>query len=57
MPTRWQARYHDSGAGHLFTTVTLTWGAGPDTGHTRPAVHSDLSTRLICDIEDAPAGS
>ncbi|MFE4976002.1 hypothetical protein ACFRAR_28340 [Kitasatospora sp. NPDC056651] len=55
VPTRWEVRYHDSGAGHLFTTVTLTWGTGPDAGHTRLAVQSDLSTKLISDIEDAPS--
>ncbi|MFG3223881.1 hypothetical protein ACGF07_03720 [Kitasatospora sp. NPDC048194] len=53
VPTAWSAAYHDSGAGHLFTTVTLTWGTGPDAGHTRLAVQSDLSTKLISDIEDA----
>ncbi|PSJ29766.1 hypothetical protein B7P34_05815 [Streptosporangium nondiastaticum] len=52
VPTHWAVRYHDSGAGHLFTTVTLTWGTGPDAGHTRLAVQSDLSTKLISDIED-----
>ncbi|MFJ9458439.1 hypothetical protein ACIRST_25540 [Kitasatospora sp. NPDC101447] len=52
VPTRWEVRYHDSGAGHLFTTVTLTWGTGPDAGHTRLAVQSDLSTKLISDIEE-----
>ncbi|MEU9043054.1 MULTISPECIES: hypothetical protein [unclassified Kitasatospora] len=55
VPTRWEVRYHDSGAGHLFTTVTLTWGAGPDATHTRLAVQSDLGTKLISDIEDGPA--
>ncbi|MFE6100823.1 hypothetical protein [Streptomyces laurentii] len=57
VPTAWAVAYHDSGAGHLFTTVTLTWGTGPDAGHTRLAIRSDLSTRLISDIEDAPAGN
>ncbi|MCL7380470.1 MULTISPECIES: hypothetical protein [unclassified Streptomyces] len=52
VPTRWEVRYHDNGAGHLFTTVTLTWGTGPDAGHTKLAVQSDLSTKLISDIED-----
>ncbi|MBD0694249.1 hypothetical protein [Streptomyces sp. CBMA123] len=55
VPTAWEVRYHDSGAGHLFTTVTLTWGTGPDAGRTRLAVRSDLSTKLISGIEDAPA--
>ncbi|MGW7444634.1 hypothetical protein [Kitasatospora sp. NPDC054795] len=52
VPTRWEVRHHDAGAGHLFTTVTLTWGTGPDAGHTRLAVRSDLDTRLISDIEE-----
>ncbi|MFJ9590883.1 hypothetical protein [Streptomyces acidicola] len=55
VPTRWEVSFHDSGAGHLFTTVTLTWGTGSDAGHTRLAVQSDLSTKLISDIEDAPS--
>ncbi|UJB44503.1 hypothetical protein [Streptomyces sp. A1-5] len=57
VPTRWEVRYHDSGGGYLFTTVALTWGTGPDAGHTRLAVQSHLSTKLISDIEDAQAGS
>ncbi|WP_236047976.1 hypothetical protein [Streptacidiphilus fuscans] len=52
VPTHWEVRYHDSGAGHLFTTVTLTWGTGPHAAHTRLAVQSDLSTKLISDIEE-----
>ncbi|MFK0289918.1 hypothetical protein ACIQU6_05430 [Streptomyces sp. NPDC090442] len=52
VPTKWEVRYHDHGAGHLFVTVTLTWGTGPDAGHTRLAVQGDLSTKLISDIED-----
>ncbi|MDH6122909.1 hypothetical protein [Kitasatospora sp. GAS204B] len=55
VPTHWEVTYQDSGAGHLFTTVTLTWGTGPDASHTRLAVQSDLSTKLISDIEDAPS--
>ncbi|MFB7470801.1 hypothetical protein [Kitasatospora sp. NPDC056184] len=53
VPTAWAVGYHDSGAGHLFTTVTLTWGTGPDARHTRLAVQSDLSTKLISDIKEA----
>ncbi|WP_031077532.1 hypothetical protein [Streptomyces sp. NRRL WC-3742] len=53
VPARWEVRYHDSGAGHLFTTVTLTWGAGADAGRTTLAVQSDLATKLISDIEVA----
>jgi hypothetical protein len=55
VPTHWEVQFHGSGAGHLFTT--LTWGTGPDAGHTQLAVQSDLSTKLISDIEDSPAGS
>lgn len=55
VPTAWEVAYQDAGAGHLFTTVTLTWGTGPDAGTTRLAVQSDLSTKLISDIEDVPA--
>ncbi|WP_344077982.1 hypothetical protein [Streptomyces crystallinus] len=32
VPTQWEVRYHDSGAGHLFTTITLTWGTGRTPG-------------------------
>lgn len=52
VPTSWEVRYHDSGAGHLFTTVTLTWGTGPGARQTKIAVQGDLSTKLISDIED-----
>lgn len=51
VPTHWEVRYHDTGAGHLFTTVTFTWGTGPDAGHTQLAVQSDLATKLISAIE------
>lgn len=44
--THWEVRYHGSGAGRLFTKVTLAWGTGgPDAEHTVLAVHSGLSTR------------
>lgn len=52
VPTHWEVAYDNSGAGHLFTTVTLTWGTGKSADHTRLAVQSDLSTKLISDIED-----
>ncbi|MBH1938092.1 hypothetical protein I5Q34_28165 [Streptomyces sp. AV19] len=52
VPAHWAVGHHDAGAGHLFTTVTLTWGTGPDAGRTRLAVQSDLSTRLISDIKE-----
>ncbi|WP_240351100.1 hypothetical protein [Streptomyces olivoreticuli] len=57
VPTGWEVRYHDSGAGHLFTTVTLTWGTGPGAGHSQLAVQSDLATKLISDIENNPSES
>ncbi|WP_205718216.1 hypothetical protein [Actinomadura sp. WMMA1423] len=56
VPTAWEVRYDDSGAGHLSATATLTWGTGPDAGHTRLALQSDLGTKLISGIEDSPVG-
>jgi len=54
-PSHWAVSYHDSGAGHVFTTVTLTWGTGAHPLTTRLAVQSDSSTKLISNIEAAPA--
>ncbi|MET8471813.1 hypothetical protein ABZY90_25810 [Streptomyces sp. NPDC006422] len=50
-PAQWRVDYHDSGMGHCWTTVTLTWqGRGHHTHHTGLMVRSDLATRLISDI-------
>ncbi|WP_416969513.1 hypothetical protein [Streptomyces sp. 4F14] len=53
VPLQWEVRYSDSGAGHAFTVVTLTWDSGTNPERTTLAVQSDLSTRLISDIKDA----
>lgn len=53
VPRHWEVRYHDAGAGHVFTTVTLTWGSAHHPTYTRLAVQSDLRSKLISDIEPA----
>ncbi|MEV0173576.1 hypothetical protein AB0I00_20965 [Streptomyces sp. NPDC050803] len=54
VPIAWTAVYNDSGMGHCWTRVTLTW---QDTGnrvhHTRLMVQSDLATQLISGIKAA----
>ncbi|MFZ3573020.1 hypothetical protein ACOKM5_39450 [Streptomyces sp. BH097] len=53
-PVEWRVDYHDSGMGHCWSTVTLTWkGRGHHTHHTSLTVRSDLATRLISDIRPA----
>ncbi|MGW2830409.1 hypothetical protein [Streptomyces sp. NPDC001286] len=51
VPTRWSVGYNDSGMGHCWTRVALTWN---DTGkHQRTShlmIQSDLATRLISGI-------
>lgn len=51
VPTRWSVEYNDSGMGHCWTRVTLTWN---DTGKQKHTTHlmiqSDLATRLISGI-------
>ncbi|MDX3384726.1 hypothetical protein PV682_25125 [Streptomyces niveiscabiei] len=56
VPLQWEVRYSDSGAGHAFTVVTLTWGGGTDPERTRLAIQSDLATRLISDIKESTDG-
>ncbi|WP_409054974.1 hypothetical protein [Streptomyces sp. SYP-A7185] len=51
VPARWTVVYNDSGMGHCWTRVTLTWkDPGHDTRHTHLMVQSDLATRLISGI-------
>ncbi|GAA2348426.1 hypothetical protein OKJ48_20975 [Streptomyces kunmingensis] len=54
-PVEWRVVYHDSGMGHCWSTVTLTWKSRGHhhTHHTRLMVQSDLATRLISDIREA----
>ena len=53
VPRHWEVRYHDAGAGHVFTTVILTWGSVKHPTYTRLAVQSDLKSKLISDIRPA----
>ncbi|MFG3292935.1 hypothetical protein ACGF3G_29535 [Streptomyces sp. NPDC048179] len=51
VPTRWSLEYNDSGMGHCWSRVSLTWN---DTGKQKYTIHlviqSDLATRLISGI-------
>ena len=51
VPIAWEVVYNDSGMGHCWTRVTLTWqdSAGP-VRHTHLMVQSDLETQLISGI-------
>ncbi|MFI7413417.1 hypothetical protein ACIBU0_32550 [Streptomyces sp. NPDC049627] len=54
VPISWQVVYNDSGMGHCWTRVTLTWqDAGKHVHRTRLMVQSDLATRLISGIKPA----
>ncbi|RAG84990.1 hypothetical protein DN069_14135 [Streptacidiphilus pinicola] len=53
VPLHWEVRYHDAGAGHVFTTVMLTWGSAKHPTYTRLMVASELHTKLISDIRPA----
>ncbi|MER5446427.1 hypothetical protein ABT065_12400 [Streptomyces sp. NPDC002764] len=51
VPTQWRVEYNDSGMGHCWTRVTLTWndpGKHKRTSHVM--IQSDLATRLISGI-------
>jgi hypothetical protein len=50
-PSRWDVTYQGSGAGHMWTLVTLTWGTGSHATTSKLSVQSDLATRLISDIK------
>lgn len=49
VPNGWAVTAADAGAGHVWSTVVLTWG-GKHPTHTRLSVQSDLATGLISDI-------
>ncbi|MDN3027927.1 hypothetical protein [Streptomyces sp. S.PB5] len=52
VPTRWTVVYNDSGMGHCWSRVTLTWqDSGHRTHRTHLMVQSDLATMLISDIK------
>ncbi|MGW7409971.1 hypothetical protein ACWGI9_40855 [Streptomyces sp. NPDC054833] len=51
IPTAWQVDYNDSGTGHCWSRVTLTWeDAGNQSHHTHLMIQSDLETRRISGI-------
>jgi hypothetical protein len=41
----------DSGAGHTWSTVRLTWGSAQHSTYTYLTVQSDLATKKISDIK------
>lgn len=41
----------DSGAGHTWSTVRLTWGSAAHPTYTYLTVQSDLATKKISDIK------
>ncbi|MCI3928876.1 hypothetical protein [Streptomyces sp. AN091965] len=52
VPTAWRVDYNDSGMGHCWSRVTLTWKDSKNhVHHTRLMVQSDLDTRLISSIK------
>lgn len=50
VPRAWKVTAGDSGAGHTWSTVRLTWGSARHPAYTYLAVQSDLSTKRISDI-------
>lgn len=50
VPSAWKVTSGDSGTGHTWSTVRLTWGTGEDREYTYIGVQSDLATRKISDI-------
>jgi hypothetical protein len=54
VPAAWKVVYNDSGMGHCWTRVTLTWeDSGNRVHHMRLLVRSDLDTQLISGIQIA----
>ncbi|MCZ4602753.1 hypothetical protein O3S80_02990 [Streptomyces sp. Lzd4kr] len=54
VPIAWKVVYNDSGTGHCWTRVTLTWqDSGSRVHRTQLMVQSDLATRLISGIKAA----
>jgi len=50
VPSAWKVTPGDSGMGHTYTTLRLTWGSGKSKTYTYLTVRSDLETRKISDI-------
>ncbi|MET9296051.1 hypothetical protein [Streptomyces sp. NPDC003077] len=51
VPTTWRVTYNDSGMGHAWHRVRLTWGDGAHARTTQLTVQSDLATLRISDIQ------
>ncbi|GAA3371774.1 hypothetical protein GCM10020367_23790 [Streptomyces sannanensis] len=56
VPTAWKVTPRDSGMGHTWSVVRLTWGSGPGRTYTYLEVQSDLDTRRISGIRELPTG-
>ncbi|MEU9210206.1 hypothetical protein AB0D27_20165 [Streptomyces sp. NPDC048415] len=51
VPRAWKVTPGDSGMGHTWSTVRLTWGSAQHPTYTYLAVQSDLATKKISDIK------
>ena len=51
VPSAWKVTAGDSGAGHTWSTVRLTWGSAQHPTYTYLTVRSDLATKKISDIK------
>ncbi|MGW3666286.1 hypothetical protein [Streptomyces sp. NPDC005141] len=51
VPRAWKVTPGDSGAGHTWSTVRLTWGSDRHPTYTYLTVQSDLATKKISDIK------
>ncbi|MFF2516673.1 hypothetical protein [Streptomyces sp. NPDC058086] len=51
VPRAWKVTAGDSGAGHTWSTVRLTWGSAQHPTYTYLTVQSDLATKKISDIK------
>ncbi|WP_405917061.1 hypothetical protein [Streptomyces sp. NBC_00728] len=51
VPSAWKVTPGDSGAGHTWSTVRLTWGSAAHPTYTYLTVQSDLATKKISDIK------
>ncbi|MFJ6831983.1 hypothetical protein [Streptomyces sp. NPDC091209] len=51
VPSAWRVTAGDSGAGHTWSTVRLTWGSPQHPTYTYLTVQSDLATKRISGIK------
>ena len=51
VPRAWKVTPQDSGMGHTWSTVRLTWGSDKHPTYTYLEVQSDLATKKISDIK------